>query len=619
MAFKRLADQFSITRDSHHFVEFKTLKHPKVNDEVRLAFAVEGESKFARATVQDLIDTFEVSFFDHFELNPYERFENALREVNIIYKNIRSKRGGSALGKLSAAMAIFSGTQMHLTQCGEAEVYLVRKQRLSHVSEGLSTHGGDLFVNIASGELMPEDRVIFSTARLLRTMSQSQLVNACRGGVTEAIDAIREYMMDADDSSLGVSCIHLQVPYRNTKVVPRTSGNWMDKVQQMTQSVTDLFSGKKGGRANPMNRNTLLAALLGVILVFIVSVILLVDGRRNRLEREEYRDKIQAMDADLSTASVKGNGDEKQTANVILDEIETEARAMLETEFFNSEAMAILEEVQTLRDDINNTLRVSEPSPYVDLTEKNANASAVGLGQNEEGLVAFESGQVYDIILDRPLDPKPVNEGQRLANVTTMEDFNNIVFLTESNQMVEYNGENFDLVDTQDDAWKPGVDLAAYGKFLYILNPEENQIYKYSRGNSGYAGASNYNQNADLDAAVSLAIDGSVYVLKQGGEIIKLFKGEVADFQIEDLAVDINEANEILTTPDLNFLYVLDSVNERVVVLEKDAGLGARYRGQIQFENLDIQGIQVDRGEELLYAVTPKAIYRVSLSELDLK
>ena len=83
MSFKFIADTFSVARDSDHFIQLKTLKKPRTDDQVWLSTEIIGDSKYARATSQSIIDTMEDVFFDNFELTVYERFEQALKEVNI--------------------------------------------------------------------------------------------------------------------------------------------------------------------------------------------------------------------------------------------------------------------------------------------------------------------------------------------------------------------------------------------------------------------------------------------------------------------------------------------------------------------------------------------------------
>ncbi|MBU0705682.1 hypothetical protein KJ807_00465, partial [Patescibacteria group bacterium] len=117
-----------------------------------------------------------------------------------------------------------------------------------------------------------------------------------------------------------------------------------------------------------------------------------------------------------------------------------------------------------------------------------------------------------------------------------------------------------------------------------------------------------------LSDTISMAVDGNIYILRKGGDIIKIFKGEQQNFQIDDMAASISEATQLFTLPEQKKLYVLDPVNRRVVILEKEVGSGARYLGQIYFEELpDVQGFYVNKKEDRLYLLTRKAIYQVEI------
>ena len=216
MSFKILADTFSVARDSKHSIQIKTIKKPSSEDQVWLAFEIIGDTKFARSTIQSMIETFEEVYFENAEMSAYERFEKTLKEINLIYKNLKEKRGEKSLGNINALIAVFSENELHLTQSQDAEAYLVRKGKLSIVSEGLAAKSEDLFVNIASGELLPEDKIVFSTSRLLRLVSQTQLAQICSDGITEVLDAIRDLVLSESELSIGVACVNVKLSYQKS-------------------------------------------------------------------------------------------------------------------------------------------------------------------------------------------------------------------------------------------------------------------------------------------------------------------------------------------------------------------------------------------------------------------
>lgn len=629
MSFKIIADTFSIARDSKHFTLIKVLKRPNTDDQVWVNLEIVNGEKYSQSIAQSILDTLDDVFFANAELNSYERFESALKEVNLTIKNIKEKRGEKSIGEINAIIAAFSGNDLFLTQSKNAEAYLIRKDKLSMISEGLNGRSADVFVNIASGNLLAEDKIIFTTSRLLRLATHSQLSGLFGDGVAEAIDSIRELVLGDSNLSIGVTCITTKPSRRitglkNVKNIPYFAvvKKWIDKglsflskkinKQQSGNKVVNKYT-KKISPFKDFDKNKILMVIGGFILVLIFSVSFLMDGQRNKELREEYRIRIEAMNQDLHTANTKGYTNDKGTANAILDKVEREARDILETSFFRAEALALLEKSQETRDSINNTSRIDKGTPYIDLSAKNEDIEASGIVNLDENFFVYEYNKLYEIILDQILDPKTIDENEVVIASTTMEDYDQVVFLTQSGRIIEYSDGEIQFTNTEDEAWKSGIDIGAYGRYLYLLSPENNQIYKYPRIRSKYASASEYNIDAELKNAISFAIDGSVYVLNEGGEIIELFKGKKKEFNIVDMASDLSDATKIFTSPEINNLYVLDPINKKVTIIEKYVN-GGGYRGQLIFENLDnLEDIYVDKSEDKLYLLTKKAIYRVEI------
>ncbi len=618
MSFKILADTFSVARDASHFVQLKTLKSPRTSDQVWVAMKIEGDTKYARSTMQSLVDTLDEVFFDNLDLDVYERFENALKEVNLTYKNLKDKRGANSVGSISAIMAVFSGHELHLTQTADAEAYLVRKGKLSLISEGLSSRSQDLFVNIATGELMPEDKIIFATSRLLRLATHTRLARMCQEGVVETLDAIRELVLTDTELSIGVACISTKVPHRSGAGIKANKERnvvlrWL---QKGWDHLVILFEEKTKGRKLPMKKKNILIALLVVIVLLFISIRFLANSRREAQIREEYVVKIEELREEINRANTKGFANDKETANAILMNVEDEAQKILASGYFRSEVTTLLEKVEEARDIINNARRVNALVPYADLSEKRESVDALGLLGMGGNLFAYEYNALYEVILDQVLEPRTIDPNEVVTKANVMKDQGVIIFMTEGGKMIEYANEEFRIVENADGPWKRGVDLATYDNFLYVLSPNDNQIYKYTRQRDGYSAATEYNLSAELAGGLSIAIDGNVFVLKEGGEIVKLFKGERQDLVIEDMmGIDISQATEIFTTPDLNNMYLLDPSNARVIIIQKEVDEGrARYKEQIKFEDADgLRGVYVNEDENTLYVTTKKSIVQVEI------
>jgi hypothetical protein len=615
MFFKFIADTFSVSRDSEHFIQLKTLKKPKTDDQIWVALEIVGDGKFARSTAQSILETLEAVFFDHLEIGAYERFEAALKETNLIINSLKEKRG-KGFGKINAIIAIFTGQELHLTQSNDAEAYLIRGSKLSLVSEGLSSRSEDLFVNIASGEIRPDDKLVFATGRLLRLATQSQIVQHFSDGVTEAVEGLREVAMGDELLSLGAVCIHaklLQKAEPQTK--PVSENPWVAKLKGLFGTAASFISEKTNHRLGQFDKKKVLLALVAVVVILTISVTVLMDSRRNAAIRDEYKTKIETLNSEIQVANTKGYANDKAGANDILTKIETEARTILETNYFRAETLALLDKVQEVRDSINHTDRLKAIAPYIDLKTKKTDVKAIGLVSLDDNLYAFGYNTLFQIILDQVMAPKTIDDTEIAIAGAAMDDQKVLVFLTQSGRIIESDNGQIHFASTDDNTWKSGVDIAAYGKNIYILDPKNNQIYKYSRLRGKYSAAEDYNSDADIKDGISLTVEGDIFVLKKGGEIVRIYKSKVQPFKIQDLAVDLTDATQIFTTPDLDNLYVLDTKNKRVVILTKPDSQGtSKYYGQIVFDKIsDVQRLYVEKGEKKLYLLTSGEIYRIDI------
>ena len=618
MSFKLIADTFSVSRDSSSFIQLKTLKKPRTNDQVWVAIEIVGDSKYGRSTVQSIIDTIEETFFIESELSAYERFEQSLKEVNIIIKHLKEKRAKS-FGKINAIIAVFSGNELHLTQSNEAEAYLIRMNKFSMISEGLGSRSADLFVNIASGDLMPDDKLIFSTARLLRLATHSQVVQLFSDGVAEAIESIRDLTMGNEDLSLGTVAIHSKLirsastteeSGNENSILTRLKAGFFSACETLKNNIPDKWAKK---HSSTDKKNALIA--LGVVIIILtLSVSVLMDSRRSRAVREEYRIQLEELNQELHVANTKGYSNDKETANAILNKVDSELQIILDTNYFRAESLALLEKVQDTRDSINNTDRLKELAPYIDLATKKPDVKALGIVSLDDNFFVYEYNRLYEVILDQILDPRQIDDTEVVIASTAMEDQDALVFLTQSGRVIEFFEGVFRFANTEDQVWKSGVDLTSYGKYIYLLSPENNQIYKYARLRSKYSNASEYNNDADLKGALSIAIDGDIYVLKEEGSIVRLYKSKQQPFKIDDLAVDISNSTQLYTSPELDNLYILDPTNKRVVIVTKSASGHSRYYGQVVFEDLDnIQGFYVEKNETKLHILTETEVYKIDI------
>ena len=252
---------------------------------------------------------------------------------------------------------------------------------------------------------------------------------------------------------------------------------------------------------------------------------------------------------------------------------------------------------------------LSDAKQYVDLNDSRARElflkarkdfeAAEGVGGEVLGL--SEKMKEIDVFLDR------VNKVKRVKP-----------------EIVEETTISFDPLselDSPPETDDSAIDAGTYFGNVYFLVPSENQILKSVPAGDGYSTPKYWvttenpplpDRQAGLTDAVAMAIDGSIYVLKAGGGVLKFEKGElVSDFGLRDLDKPLSDPRAIFTTIDSERLYILDAGNKRVVVTDKNGLYQSQY---VYGEGLtDPTDLFVDEAAGIIYLLDGTKIYRIGV------
>ncbi|MSU75202.1 MAG: hypothetical protein EXS55_01665 [Candidatus Magasanikbacteria bacterium] len=114
-----------------------------------------------------------------------------------------------------------------------------------------------------------------------------------------------------------------------------------------------------------------------------------------------------------------------------------------------------------------------------------------------------------------------------------------------------------------------------YNRKLYSLDTLNNQIYKHNSIKTGFGPGQAWvkDLNIDLKNGTDLSIDGDLFIIKNDNQITKLTAGISQPFTVQGLDPALGKGAKIWTYNDLNFIYVLDPLNKRVIILNKDGTL----------------------------------------------
>ncbi|MBI3231659.1 MAG: hypothetical protein HYZ51_01090 [Candidatus Doudnabacteria bacterium] len=155
-----------------------------------------------------------------------------------------------------------------------------------------------------------------------------------------------------------------------------------------------------------------------------------------------------------------------------------------------------------------------------------------------------------------------------------------------------------------------GLKLYPTNSRVYMLDKAKNQIinFQVSAGQLGKPQIPVNLKTDDAKNAVDLAIDGNIYVLTRDN-IKKYYLGSPDDFKL-GLLEPLNTPKKIFTQTNFKYIYVLDSGNKRIVVLNKQAGLVYTLINQ---SFTDLTDFEVDEKAKTIFVLNGSSLLKVVL------
>jgi len=178
-----------------------------------------------------------------------------------------------------------------------------------------------------------------------------------------------------------------------------------------------------------------------------------------------------------------------------------------------------------------------------------------------------------------------------------------------------------DIPIVQTELWQMPVAAGSFYSNFYVLDAQANQIYRYLPTVGGYEQAPETyfapGTTVDLNGAVDIAIDGSIYVLFQSGQIKQFNSGQPVDFQITGLDIPLKNPTAIYTAPDelAQNIYIADAGNQRIVQLTKDGQFVRQFKPRAEDEGSfdDLRSVYVDEIAQKVFVLNGNQLFAPNL------
>jgi len=247
-----------------------------------------------------------------------------------------------------------------------------------------------------------------------------------------------------------------------------------------------------------------------------------------------------------------------------------------------------------------------------------------GIGfQNNGNILLITNKKGWDI---KPADSKPeaqsFSDGQNIGEGLLATTNTDRLFLSSEDKLfyvINAATKNISAKKDLPAEVKPNAASAAtYGSSVYFFDPDESQIKQFNYQNGELVFKSNWLKQ-DLkgdfrdNPAVSMSIDGSVFLVTQKGDLWRLSGGKKSAWNVEKPGAAFQGDKLVIqANPDNNNLYLLDPDNKRIVIFEKETG---KLKGQVQNDALaKAVGFQVSEKNKVIYFVTSGSLFKLTFT-----
>jgi hypothetical protein len=271
-----------------------------------------------------------------------------------------------------------------------------------------------------------------------------------------------------------------------------------------------------------------------------------------------------------------------------------------------------IEEVLRL---VSREYQLGQLTPFFDLTIIKEGGRGVSLDRVGEELVVLDiaSGVVYGVETQSKKG-RIVAGGEDLRGAYELAVSDTGLFiLTEEGVFQKEMGEKTaKKVVKSDRDWGKIIDFWTYGGNLYLLAGGASSLYRYPVIEAGFGVKQSWlkGEEINLQGAFSMAVDGSIWILKEEGALLKFTHGFSDPFGIGGLDKAFDRPQQIYTNVQEENLYVLDGGNNRVVVLGKDGEYRAQYLWTGSFS---VEEILVSEEEGKIWLLGGSKIYEIKL------
>lgn len=504
-------------------------------------------------------------------------------------------------GNVEIAAASILGDVVYSATTGGAQTAIIRGGAFAKIltSPEVKIEGSSTTSSI-SGYPKEGDLLIFGTKKFFEIVSAGDLKEALfPGNLKSSAETLAPLIHSRVDSgNVGATILEFQkgsekivvdevlAPKKEEEarpsMLPFKAPEVVIKAKTLFRKITDIFPERKiyiKGETEDLtsaggNKKVTLSVGAIILALLIVSIAFGIRQKKTRDIRGQYEGRLVQAEHSLSEAVSLIDLNPERARELFL-----EARTFalqIESEGVKDKRLEeLLGKISSSQGLVLGEYR-DEPELFIDLSLLTSGANGDDLAASGGNVFVLEkdSKRVVRIAIDTK-KTETIAGPDQITSPQKITGYENKAFVVEDSGVFEVGTKKTAVLE---DTWDGEVLAHVFGANFYILEKSVGVIWRYPGDGTTFGAKQNWfgaGVTPDLSSAVSMAIDGSIWILNLNGRVLKFAQGSPQSFSPQ--GVTIAAADAIYTDEENNYVYILDKIGKRIIVLQKDGKYEAQY------------------------------------------
>lgn len=566
---------------------------------------------------------------------PEKSLKESLKETNEFLEGVVKRGDVSWLGNLNFVVISLKDFKLNFTKVGGIKIFLLRRGQVTDIDKKLRFQDIEpyplkVFPNLVSGKLAENDLILVLTKEISEFFQTEGILNEIakfgrfsEREFKEILEEKREMLSKVSGICLAIVLTKEVFLGKKEAILPQVK-----KEFSLREVFSPIFKFVKGlkkpvlpkipkiGALKPkltvpkikveLNKNLILA--LALILTLIIGFLFAQLEERQKIKTyqkdlEEIEEKINSAEGFLILKTPKTQAE----ANSLLKEGWDKITSILKDasglpNSFSAQVFDLRDEILDKLYTLNELEEIEKPELFFEFKAEKF------IPQNflvsKDNLYFFSPYSKNLFKLDKNKNEEIVSIDKKFNLASNFDD--SILFFTKPNQLTiltDRGPSSINLLEPYPDFNYD--DFSIFKGNLYFFDKKAGQIVKYPyKGNFEWGNPEFWLKKSIIGK--SIAVDGSVWVLEKNA-ISKYYAGVIQEKIEPDIFPQLEEFSKIFTS-SLPYLYILEPVQKRIIILDKAGQIIKQFRSE-SFDNL--LDFAVSESGKIIWLLNGMKVYQI--------